>query len=334
MVNVEDFLMHYGVLGMHWGVRKKKESPSLNPSRPRGVKELEAYSQRPEVAARLALQVGGNKEFKGLTSAQKAALIAGGVGAAGLAAFILSRGKLKLSSLPTGIPSILEPGNYKAFKFSLDYINKAKVFTQPISKKTFDLIDDVDVRIPKGTVFKRVTSNPNEDLGSRLYTSFKDADHLRYQAIYPAALRKRTGIENLHISELHQIEDIVSPSHKKRIQMFKEVIDENPPIKEYYNSLHSIFNRGTPTTEELALSYYNGFAQQLVADSQATRAYFKKVQDSGYNALVDDNDYKMLADLPMILLDAGKTTGTRVSTELTKEMEILAKRQLEKVIGV
>jgi hypothetical protein len=52
----------------------------------------------------------------------------------------------------------------------------------------------------------------------------------------------------------------------------------------------------------------------------------------GYNALIDDNNAKQIADAPIILLGAEKLISQVNSSELTKSIERAARRRLTEVM--
>ena len=88
------------------------------------------------------------------------------------------------------------------------------------------------------------------------------------------------------------------------------------------------------SNEDMALKGYRTFAREIVGDNPLGKAYLEKVKSLGYNALVDDNDAGQLSDVPMILLDAAKTTKTRTAVELNREMEKAAKKRLVEVLDI
>jgi hypothetical protein len=177
-------------------------------------------------------------------------------------------------------------------------------------------------------------------------------------------LKMRTGAKQLYINEMEMSESIKSPSHKKRVQALIDLLNEDKPISlpdtpamealkrnprygddaalsprawlEQMIPLQAYLGSSKSptkgTNEELALKYYNTFARELVGENPLGGEYLKKIKGMGYNALIDDNDAKQLSDLPMILLDAAKTTKSRTSTPLTTAMEKEARKRLVEVL--
>lgn len=195
----------------------------------------------------------------------------------------------------------------------------------PLNRERFSQLDDNDVTIPKGTVFKRLTAYKDESLDGRLYTTHTENDHAKYQGLYGPMLKMRTGARQLYISNMTVGESIRSPSHKKRVQAYVDLVVERNQLPE-----------GTPASyrkmvEDRAISQYNIFARNLVGDDPVVASYFQKIQDMGYNALMDDNDAGMLSDSPMILLNPRQVVSKRSFTPLTTKMEKEARKRIIEV---
>ncbi len=72
------------------------------------------------------------------------------------------------------------------------------------------------------------------------------------------------------------------------------------------------------TSKELALTYYGQLvATQGIRNDPLNTAYFKKLRDSGYNALVDDNDRGIMAKTPVMLLSGNKTVIAETTIKLS-----------------
>lgn len=371
----DNFLAHYGVLGMHWGVRKKEPSAFRVPKVTDKGKKL--TSARKEVLTnraksqsdRIAVNGGASEEEvkKGWSRGRKIALGIGiGLGVAGVglgAAYLVKSGKGQalLNSIGFGgqkLGSVPDGSNPDR---KTKYDNFMEKYLDDTGDKAYDEItdinalDDVDVHIPSGSEFRRVTTIKDEPLDGRLYTSFTDADHDRYAAVYGDVLKGRTGAKELFTSSMTVGEEIRSPSKRKRVQALVDVIKENGD-KEFeaddgfggtvkmnvrdavsmldYDSFD--FEDDTSTSkksdEDLVKATYDIVAPTFAFKSVLSDMYFKKVKDMGYNAIVDDNDYKTLADLPMILLDPKKSVKSRTFTKLTDDDIAKAQDRLRDLI--
>ena len=419
---LDDFLAHYGVMGMKWGKRKAKDpyasldkaadAPGSNPdkhivkdakaeakvatnmakaqkyhdrakeskqtadeldamgiehpemrrlygkavdrpdllfhvtmgkSKEQAVKEqLDMHRKKQKIAEKDAIA----KEQGKLSRNQKIAIGAG----VGAAALLVAYGAYKYPDIATKNAAGGE--RISVNNFMKRYHDRSFDFANaPITKDAFNKLDDNDIVVPSGTKFRRLTAFKDESLDGRLYTTFKSEDNDKYQGLYGAALRSRTGVKDLFINEMEMGESIKSPSHKKRVQALIDILDDTTPLtgKPVTDMFGRKYDPGTKTArqwledidsrmpskisnEALALKNYNNFAREIVGDNPLGALYFKKIKEMGYNAIVDDNDAKQLSDLPMILLDAAKTTKSRTSRPLTKSMEKAAQKRLVEVL--
>ena len=251
-----------------------------------------------------------------LTSAQKTAIV-GGLAAAAVVGYV-------------GYTAYQDHQSNKALAgdtintrvFSRRYAESAN---QYMSKKipSYDSLDDNDIHVPKGTIFSRLTAYENEDMDGRLYTTFTEDDNNKYRGIYGPALRQRTGNRQLFISNMEMGDAVRSPSHRKRVEIYAELRRElaGDPDTPAFRKYHA----------DLALHHYNGFARQLVTKNEISERYFKKVQEKGYNALLDDNDAGQLSDLPMILLQPKSMVTSRRFEPLTPKVEREARKNFTEI---
>jgi hypothetical protein len=315
-----------------------------------GLTKEQAVKEQRDVAARrqkIAEKDAIAKEQGKLSRGQKIAIGAG----VGAAALIVAYGAYKYPDIVTKNAAAGE--RISVNNFMARYSDRAMNFSNsPISKDAFHKLDDKDVVVPSGTKFRRLTAFKDEDLSGRLYTTFKPEDNDKYQGLYGPMLKMRTGAKQLYINEMEMGESIKSPSHKKRVQALIDILDDNTPLtgkpitdifgrqhdpgtktpREWLEYMDLGFPSKTTSNEALALKNYNNFAREIVGDNPLGAHYLKKIKEMGYNALIDDNDAKQLSDLPMILLDAAKTTKSRTSTPLTSSMEKAARKRLTELM--
>ena len=221
--------------------------------------------------------------------------------------------------------------------FTRRYAESAEHYTST-SLKSFDSLDDHDVHVPKGTVFSRLTAYKDEDMEGRLYTTFTEDDNNKYRGIYGPALKSRTGSRELYISHMEMGESVRSPSHRKRVEIYRDMLMELDAHKrgtqfvEYEDSGRLVTRtRDDAYYNNRALKEYNTFARQLVVKNPISDLYFKKVQERGYNALVDDNDAGQLADLPMILLKPKSMVSNRRFEPLSRDIEKKARKNFTEI---
>lgn len=287
------------------------------------------------------------KERGGLSRGQKMA-IAGAVIGGGL---LVAYGVKKYPDIVTANAKAgekISPNN-----FMKRYSKRAEAYKYvPVTKSVVDKMDTLDVVIPKGTVFQRLTAYQDEDLSRRLYTTHTEADNDKYAGLYGPVLRRRTDTADLYLSKMTTGTDIKSPSERKRYDIFRSLIEDDkdardftegliPPTKENGFDVVKFMGvylptderRGKRSTEEIAALGYNAFSRELVnPDAPAVDKYFDRVKKAGYNALVDENDAKQLSDLPIILIDAPNSVSSREFVPLTPEMEKQARKRLTEIL--
>lgn len=210
----------------------------------------------------------------------------------------------------------------------------------PISKKEYDSLSSKPVKLGvAGDTFKRFAANT--ELKEFAYVSKSQKDHDRYKAILlPGG--GMAGNQRLDLT-LKVTKDLVSPSKKERIDTYIKTLDQdikftaldgNPATMkgreylenlgmEHFSAAKALNNR------EYGLKTYNSFAGAQVLASPIHLAYASNIRKQGYNALVDDADAGILADLPIIIFP--KDSGARVEsvTPLTNDDLIRARAGLQ-----
>ena len=214
-----------------------------------------------------------------------------------------------------------------------------------MSKDAFHAMDDTPIVGPAGHVFKRMSTNPEEKLRKEVYAAFKDDDVDRYRAMLPKfwsqwgiGSDRRGGYE----INIKAVEDIVSPGKKERVQTLIDLMDEKIVTKnlagekvtktgrDWLNSSNLIpmADRQTLSNEDAAIKAYNDFALMIGGNSTLKNAYVKKLQQKGYNAIIDDNDSGKLSDAPMFIFDTTKSMQRLGATVLTPENIAAARERL------
>lgn len=352
----DDFLAHYGVPGMKWGKRKGRDSSGSNRSssaKPNVVsgsavtkKQLDdemtelgittkpmkdLYIKGSNRADQLIEQTGAQpKERKTLTRGQKYAIAGGAVVIVGLAIY----GGYKYQDIATRNAQGGDRISVKNFQANSSMSSMSFGYGT-ISKQKFSAMDTKDVTLPKTTVFKRVTADPKEDMSGLVYTAYTKADVDRYAGLFGPIVRKRSDSNKLYSSAIEVSTQVKSPSEKGRIQILIDLVNDDAGLRKKFISEHSSnsYTDAKLSAEELVLKSYGSFARQLVSqDDAVAKAYIDKVKRMGYNALIDDNNAKQIADAPIILLGAEKLISQVNSSELTKSIERAARRRLTEVM--
>lgn len=201
-------------------------------------------------------------------------------------------------------------------KYGNDFVERK------ITQEQYNKLSTKAVTVRKGTEIARVTKRKDEQLQDMTYVSYKAGDKNLYRAIMPLvssrlplmiAGRKTYGAT--YEATFKNLTTLKSPSEKERIDAFTELFD-SPEIKLRNGKMvtgrqfmKSAYPREVKTlnTQQLGLRFYNNFTENQFAKTPINTAYFKKIQDRGYNAIVDDNDRKHLSDTPLIILNPNGT---------------------------
>lgn len=219
-----------------------------------------------------------------------------------------------------------------------------------ISQDAFNHLSTDDVQIDAGSILRRVSkSNGSIIRGVNQYVSFTDEDVERYKAILPTKFWKQWGYNQTEgfVASYQAVNDIVSPSAKKRVQSFIDLLGEDivdpdsgavKSGREYVldmiekraliisfgnddgNTRSTIIRKSNSiSNEELGRRAYQVFASlELKKDKNPlTAAYIDKLKRMGYNAIVDDNDAGRLSDMPLIIFDAAQNLSWIGADELT-----------------
>lgn len=349
-MELDNFLAHYGVRGMHWGKRKAKDE-TKDDSKSTTVsgssvtqKQLDSemkslgittkpmkdlYVKGSNRADQLIEQAGAEpKERKKLSRNQKLAIAGAAVIVVGLGVY---RG-YKYQDLATRNAKGGDRISVKNFHDNSSMASMSFGYGA-ISKQKFSAMDTKDVHLSKDTVFKRITADPKEDLSGMVYAAHTKADSDRYAGLFGPIVRQRSGSKKLYQSHIELNTDVKSPSEKARVQILIDLIKEDSGIRKQFINDHvdKMSDHKLPA-EDLVLKSYGSFARALATRNTVADAYIKKVVSQGYNALIDDNNAKQIADSPIILLDAHKFLKNVTTPELTKTAEWAARRRLTEVM--
>jgi hypothetical protein len=270
-----------------------------------------------------------------LTSNQKKAIV-GGIAAAGVLAYV---GYASYSTVQDrkGVTGEILKKNEFFQRYEQSTNNSLRM-----TKQKYESMSTEKVRVPKGTVFQRMTAHADEKLSEgRMYVTHTQADADRYQGIYGPALRARTKSMKLHVTKMRADVDIVSPSEKDRVSMYLDLLKDPTSGKDFRKSAQKLIGlddgvgifsplpgHNRMSDEDFGLSTYRLFASHMYKDQPASHAYFRAVKDAGYNALLDDNDRGQLSDSPMILLNAAGSMTKLGSERLTSRQERRSRNRL------
>lgn len=209
-----------------------------------------------------------------------------------------------------------------------------------------DSFDDMDYVISKGTVMHRMVGFEGFDLkktsGQVLYAATNEADRNAYMAL----LKDFNKTGKRYDVSLEAIKDIVAPSDKKALQIFNELLANDPAYKEEIVDTFAemLANANGVKRGDLAWDTYKYFARAQVNQSpfqtaiagianqnNATKKLIEAYKKHGYNGIVDYHDKGQISKLPMILFDAASDTVKRGETFVTDSMRVDAVKALSKL---
>jgi hypothetical protein len=344
----EDFLEHYGVKGMRWGVRKDRDgsgrrySPDtkdFNNSKRISKEDKKFLNDLGLTAAdseNLAKKYGppgagktkgakSEKEGFRLTDKQKDYLVLGA----------------KIAAIASAVYVVNKYGQKVAVdKFvGKDADKNLKDFWKHYSFKTKDnklklLDDDTPVSLDAGTILNRISSVKETSLtkgfdgeySNQVFASYDPDDVQRYKAALPI-FWQHWGVENPdgggYVVNIAAKKALKAPSPKETFEIFKKELErEGSPLEAY-----DVFFNGNK--EAAFFAFANQWNQPK---NDAVEGFQKTVKKLGYNALVDINDAGGLSKSPLLVLDASSNLKISGHDTLTLDEIKTAQKNVKKVI--
>ena len=280
---MEYAIYHHGIKGQKWGVRRFQ-----NKDGSLTAKGKQRYSKTADKREETP------EERKKRISRNVA------IGAAATATAIAVIGSMYIKHK---YDSNIKELNKKAMS-SIKEIN-----TKPIDLKS---LSDKDTIISKGTKFQRISSRKIEDYseaGKQIYTSYLKNDNAIYMHDMPKNIEKwrRGGI----------IKDEGSKVYKHLLETNKDVKVASPrKMVEAYMAV-------TGDTECKQYRYQNFITGLVDRDKPENKKFISKLVETGYNAIIDENDAGSYTKSPLILLDPSKDVSGIKTTEIKKIHKIL-----------
>ena len=332
MNETEEFLEHYGVKGMRWGVRKDyeysnvnklpagKDAEKLTPLEMDVVNKLAPAGYSPEkmrrmygpeseksktsnqpVKATVSNKQNAGKEDFELTPLQKELLKKAAIyGGAALAIYGLNKyGQHKINEYYLGKDA---PKNLKDFWKTSQKIKGAQA--KGFSKDFIDNLSTEPITIKAGSLVTRISSMKESYIREGgFYAANDPKDIARYKAVLPVYW-KLWGVNNAdgggYIVNIKAKTDVRAPSPKETYDLFKKYVLEDTESRELSRirrnpkNLDASLRKALP---ELVLRWND-------RDDPVTAGFFTMLQNSGYNAVVDFNDAGSLGHRPLRILDS------------------------------
>ena len=307
-ISTEEFLAHYGVKGMKWGVRKSDEQIA-----------------REREAAR--------EDKKGLTPEQrKFAITAGitvGVGAAFVGAVLLSK-PIKLNKAVKSLVS----------EFGDDAVRSKKLIE---SGKSFISLSD-DVTLPKGTVFHRVANAAEQSIDFPKYASYLDQDVVSYRSSWKVNYRPSWNVvSKSYKTKFEALTDtkIASRDSVKKVAIdvmdkpgvdgktLRDLLSEKLTYRRVQIPLMTKEEAAKYSVEQLADKLQNVYQHDL--NAPAYQRLLLEVKKAGYGGITDVNNTGSIAQHAVILIDDDifKTTSS-ILTDYERTVAAKLLTQLKK----
>ena len=315
-----DDLVHHGIKGMHWGVRKAKDSSEGQYSAKEFAGRVESLSSKdkavlkaagmsPSQAPAMEAKYGpdSNKDSKRhLTPAQKK-LIAVGVVAAVLVGASIYESKTNDTKLINGM---VKNGIKKP---TAEYIVKSDA-EKNIRAAAFDAskLGKEDLTFPAGHIFSRVSTEAEKEIrDTGFYASHSPEDTERYKAVLPVYW-KLWGLPNTsgYVNHYASSNEVRIASEKTLYDTVKSHLGDsitvvNPGVgvkkmklSEYLsaNMTHGV----SKSADELVDKAYNKLVGAFADPSDSAVAHISKVlQEAGYHGIIDGNDAGSLSASPV-----------------------------------
>lgn len=289
-------LYHYGVKGMHWGVRRYQN-----------------YDGTYNSAGKKRYFGEGKKDTKSnLKSVARGLAIAGGVVVSAAALRVgVSSGKL-------GVRKIITNVGHKALVDFTSAEKRSIEAGQKVSHLFWSKHDDI-----KNAEFKSF---------ERMYATTNKLDDKRYEALLrsPKQMRldakdfksRKTLIKQLsdskgvnkYVSEYEAKRALNGPSHRTANEIHKQLIADEGILSSMSENNKKLIGRGKTENDKaknLAVALQREVAQNPTG--KAAKSYYKAFKDAGYDYVTDYIDAGSLGKEPAIILnnDALVSTGIR-----------------------
>lgn len=355
---IDAFLAHHGVLGMHWGVRKAESNeeegrgsrPTGSPRENRGsaapkatksssdptvdkaknltFKTTPKVDRSPEAAKKNLTTTAVNSEYKfqpsdsknhGLNPKQKKELeTAAAVASAGA---IIALGVYALKKNP-GLLKNIAPGSHvepDEFKDLVDFTkSQAWGDHESIVKTAFN---SQDLKLPAGSNFHRLSSAAEESFGDATYATFKKEDFARY-AVGGASNIDRAGYQHVTWDSK---EDVHIPSLENALNIFRDtMVDEyktlSPEQKANRKLMASALTPKDPKEWLSAENIVSRYRQSSGGawNSELSKSFITNLKAHGYDGLIDENDSAVITESPLVLFSHEKM-GPKSSSKITAE---------------
>lgn len=297
--DVEDFLAHYGVKGMRWGVRKKYDSVGRKGASPQKLTDeekavLKAVGDEPGDSLMRRMKYGPDGEKRKLTEGQKDLLKAGAKVAVGVGAYLLLKefGERAMVDATVGKDA---PTELKSFW---------KKYQKSGVPFDFDNLSTERITLSPGSILTRISSAKETEIRpGGFYAAFKPDDVTRYKAALPVYW-KQWGVHNNdgggYQVGIKALKGVKAPSQKEAFEIYVDMMKKaGAPIP-----------KGNKARGMMFMGHAHGWVDK---DNPITKNYFAHLKAWGFNGVLDFNDAGRLGEAPLRLLDSSEFEISKVS---------------------
>lgn len=283
-------------------VALQKQYAAIKPQPPRSKEAAQAEllkNQQKFLSKMEPSEAPGAAPKKGLSPAQKNALIKGAIGVAAVGG-VIALGMYAEKNHAETIANLKElagkPIDLKTFQKGVG-MSQAKTwgfegYIQPSSHTRGEF------ELPVGHIFHRISMVAEDSFNQGTYATHSVEDFHRYVAAFRG---EKGGVDLQHItfSTTHPVK---VPSLATTVETLREVLQKNSAFPE-------------DITHEYALSQYQSWSGGSW-NSIKHNDLFEALTAKGYGALVDEMDAGVIGDSPIVMF--AKTLTEKVSEPLTK----------------
>lgn len=289
---VNDFLAHYGVKGMRWGVirdqdgggRRRGSSQKLTKEERAVLKEV-GDSEHDSLLRKL--KYGPEGEERKLTPKQKEYLKTAAKIAAGAAVYygLKAAGERAVVNMTVGKDA---PTELKSFW---------RNYQKPKIPFDFDNLSTDRITLEPGSILTRISSAREKNIrAGGFYAAYKPEDITRYKAALPIYW-KQWGVANetghgFQIS-IRAKNGVKAPSQKEAFEIFNDMMKKRGAVLPAGNKAKG-------------MNFLAAAHSWVDKDDPITKNYFEHLKAWGFNGVLDFNDAGRLGEAPLRLLDSSE----------------------------